>query len=291
VGALRGQKITFRHVGMASETDLRAGVVGQWSSSRGLVLALAVGSAAGTEVHGSAVLVAPGVALCARHVIEDYAAPLKSGQASALCVGFDDGSLRLWRVAHLTTVPATDLAILGLTYATDLPDDHTFYQAHISTRTPALGERLICLGFRAEHPLFPAGTNVTGTVQFSAGTVLESHPEGRDSLVLPWPCLVADFPAWGGMSGGPVFDTAGRLIGLLSASLQAEDEPSPSYVSLIWPSLGIEFLGEWPVTERAAQRTLLTLERAVCGIDRPEAVSVHVDSATRRTSITYARWE
>ena len=40
------------------------------------------------------------------------------------------------------------------------------------------------------------------------------------------------------MSGGPVFNEAGLLCGLVTTGMATEDEPPISYVALIWPALG-----------------------------------------------------
>lgn len=44
--------------------------------------------------------------------------------------------------------------------------------------------------------------------------------------------------AVGGMSGGPVFNEAGRVIGVISTCLEGQsDNEGPTYATLVWPSL------------------------------------------------------
>lgn len=57
----------------------------------------------------------------------------------------------------------------------------------------------------------------------SASPGLRGYPHGRDRVMLPWPVLEVDCPTWGGMSGGPVFDEHGHLIGLLCSSFSVEE--------------------------------------------------------------------
>ena len=51
--------------------------------------------------------------------------------------------------------------------------------------------------------------------------------------MLPSPCIEVNMETLGGMSGGPVFNEEGRLIGILSSSFDG----GPSYVTLIWDAL------------------------------------------------------
>ena len=101
------------------------------------------------------------------------------------------------------------------------------------------------------------------------------------------------------MSGGPVFDETGLLVGILSKALQADDEPSPSYVSLLWPVLTATFLRCWPpilTTDNLSNwpplngvgewTTLVDIDRRICAIDRPDVVSRSGDG-----TVTYRCWE
>jgi hypothetical protein len=90
------------------------------------------------------------------------------------------------------------------------------------------------------------------------------------------------------MSGGPVFDNRGFLVGLISRSMETEDEPSPMLGSLLWPILGHRFDGGWPIAHE--QKSLLDLNGTVCLIERPEAVDCSIDESTRRVRSTYEQW-
>lgn len=62
--------------------------------------------------------------------------------------------------------------------------------------------------------------------------------------MLPYPCFETSAAIKGGMSGGPVFSSAGQVIGVVGSSFELEesDESEVSYVSAIWPVVGIELL-------------------------------------------------
>lgn len=182
----------------------------------------------------------------------------------------------------MTCVPGTDITILGLMYASALPPDALFHQAPITTRLPRVGEKLMISGFLpAAHYAEASNPGVLecrGNIVACSGEVVTRYPTGRDSCMLPWPVLEVNCPSWGGMSGGPVFDHDGKLVGLLSSSF----EEGPSYISLLWPALSATFVGGWPMDH--GPTSLLSLD-ALCEIDKRGAIDVH-DS-----HVHYRMWE
>jgi hypothetical protein len=224
-------------------------------------------------VHGSAVMVAAGVALCALHVVERYTAGIAAGSTSIVCIAPRRHGADLWLVRHVTNGVGSDFAFLAVEAISTVAPDHMYRVAALTTRTPRVGERLLCLGFVAAQESFERQADGTrafsGQLIAAAGSVTEVHPLGRDSRLLPFPALEVDFPAWGGMSGGPVFDERGYLVGILSRSWETEDEPSPSYVALAWAALASIFRQDWPLP---AARNLALLDVATCSIQRPEAI-------------------
>ena len=286
-----GAEIHFAETLITFPFDGRAGALADWRVAEGMVLGLAVGDRRQTEIHGSAVLVAPGVALCATHVIETYRQALMRGRADAVCFGVARHGVDLWRVRHVTQAAGTDISVLGLEAISALPVNAIYRRASITTRLPRVGERLLCLGFRASAEAFEIGSDgqlaLHGALIAAAGTVQQRFVQGRDRLVLPWPSVEVDLPTWGGMSGGPVFDGTGKLIGLLSKSLETGDEPSPSYVSLLWPMLTTRFRRAWPpISDMPETLSFVEMDRRMCSIDRPEVVSV-----TDTGAIEYSVWE
>ena len=109
--------------------------------------------------------------------------------------------------------------------------------------------------------------------------------------MLPWPVLEVDCPTWGGMSGGPVFDDRGNLIGLLCSSFSLDSGDGISYVSLLYPALVVKFQGGWPAAAFQEARTLVEMATKMCAIERPEAVSLVFDEATGKTMARYESWE
>src|SRR5439155_26595793 len=88
---------------------------------RGMLLALDWFVGNTHQVWGSAVMVAPGVALTARHTVDAMRERgfLKPDGGLLLALGFEqDNSLTIWATTSITTVGDGDLSILTLVRAT-----------------------------------------------------------------------------------------------------------------------------------------------------------------------------
>ena len=244
-----------------------------------------------TSVTGGAIMIAPGTALCATHVISDYTKALVAGTAKCLAIGCIPEGLQLWKVRHLTTIGNTDLTLLSMEPASAIPSDRTYYQAEITTRLPSIGEQLTLAGFLPDSDNCSPEeefqiASIRGRLTISKGVVTAIYPISRDACVLPWPVVEVDCSTWGGMSGGPVFDSSGRLVGILCSSFGTE---GPSYCSLLWPALGARLLGNWPRGMFRAGRRLAEPE-SLCFLDKPEAISLGTDEFGKDRTIYYP-WE
>jgi hypothetical protein len=273
----------------------RAAALTNWHAFEGAVLAIVFADTENYWILGSAVVVAPGIALCAAHVIETHIDDMVQSKVDAVCFGIASGGAQAWKIVKITSIPGTDVSFLGLQCASALPPSRTFYRTSITTRLPAIGERIVIAGFRASKKSFPRGDDprevfLAGSLTASSGKVQERYPQGRDKLLAPSPSIEIDCPAWGGMSGGPVFDSRGFLVGLISRSMETIDEPSPMLSSLLWPILGQRFDGGWPISFE--KKSLLELNRAgMCLIDRPDAVSVSYGGPSQEVVDTsYSSW-
>jgi len=121
---------------------------------------------------------------------------------------------RLPRIGHL--------CILSLQYLAQLPERPTFQFLSMTTRTPRVDEQLYVAGFRADQPLFErddvSPMNLEAGLFVNSGATAELFLNGRgDSR--PGPQVMVFTQTVGGMSGGPVFDADGFLIGILSAGM------------------------------------------------------------------------
>jgi hypothetical protein len=249
--------------------------VANWGIFEGAVLAVAFPSHELGNVFGSAVMVAPGVAIGTMHVFDATRDEVLAAQVGALCYGVDGDRIDIWRIRHVTSLASgkSDLAFFSLELASALPADRTFTHAMLSTRTPSVGEQLTIVGFRqadAVERVVGEARLIEMQMLHSTGLVTEQYPHQRDSVGLPCPCVEVACHAPGGMSGGPVFDPQGRLVGVLSRGL----DEGPSWALLLWPALGWSFPGGWPAAIMTGHRRLVDLDRGLCMIERPEAVSL-----------------
>jgi len=282
---------TLSYVPLPPVGDIPKGIanINNWDWFEGALLCLNFLDGDFQRIEGSAVMVAPGIALCATHVLSDHMPSIMNSNTSLYCVGIAKHGLDFWAVRTVTQVGITDVSILGLSLRSKLPPENRFYMAPITTRLPRLEEELNICGFRAAHGQFAreSGTEIGGELYISNGVVEERYPDGRDKVLLPGPALQVDCPALGGMSGGPVFDKSGHLVGLLSSSVEGE---GISFVSLLWPALVSKIKSEWPPGLIKDGSTLLSLaERKVCFIEKPEAIKVLSADSDQQT-FEYMIW-
>lgn len=289
-----GSKLSFNPALITHEFESKAVWLKDWDSFQGILLSIHFRIKESHSIEGSAVMVAPGIALSAKHVFSDNLDEIMLGNKSTISTAITKDGLQIWRINKITLIDNSDLAILGLTYCSNLPQGNLFNMATISTRFPKIGENLLIIGFRASEYKFEITDNdngdkimrCSGNVLACNGIISNRFPTGRDKVMLPWPTLEIDCPSFGGMSGGPVFDSKGLLVGLLSSSF----DDGPSYVSLLWPSLAIEFEGGWPPSIFNGKTTLIDLSPSLCIIDKPTSISITYNSDQTK-NINYEAWE
>lgn len=219
----------------------------------GPMLALwCLGNSVGNH-RGSAFLVAPGVAITARHVIEDYEANegLLDGDAELIAIGQQGGIGLCWIVHSVMRPAAGDAAILLMDLHSPLPDNFILTVYEAGARIPAIGEQGTVLGIRTN---LPDGVNaigsdsrelgkLEGSTIASTGPVIDHYLE-RGPLV-DAPCFAIDAAAIGCMSGGPIFDERGIVVGMISSSLVSGQEYT-TIGALLWDILSADIEPSWP---------------------------------------------
>jgi hypothetical protein len=248
-----------------------------------------------SRVEGTAVMIAPGFALAATHVIEPHIPDVMNSKRRMLCIGYTPSGSRLWRVGQIEKINGTDLMILSLLYSSVLPDDNRFVQTAVTTRLPALGEVVMIAGLRASDRHVMADEEMKfevkdghvlygADVRIGVGEVTQHFLEGRGSM-LPGPTIEVACSTPGGLSGGPAFDKNGRVIGILSSSLNHEDGRGPSFVSLLWPALVHQVKPFF--LPKLFPPSIRLLEFEPCNIDRRDVVSWSIDENTGMTRVAY----
>lgn len=215
-----------------------------WEVANGIIFQIHFWGLEHQSITGSGVIVAPGIWLCAKHVIADYIEKMMIGEISCICTAIrPNNKLDIWKVIKITDDKLSDIVILGLTYITDIHDT-TFYKAPISLIKPNIWEKVIIGGFRPKEYNTKQGDNIVGNLVLSYWEITEIFEHRRDSVMMPYPCFSVQSETLRWMSGWPVFNTKGSVIWILSTWFENDDI---SYCSLLWPCMWINFEWWWPV--------------------------------------------
>jgi hypothetical protein len=116
-------------------------------------------------------------------------------------------------------------------------------------RIPQVGERICTYAY----PDIRGETNIDvvrqahSTTTARTGVIEETFPSGGGPSRLHAPCFQTDMDLRSGMSGGPVFNTNGRLCGVNSTGYDFQVGLRPlSFISMLHPILDVQLPGERP---------------------------------------------
>lgn len=225
---------------------------------------------------GSCFFIAPFIVLTARHVIDEIydlfhgcriheiSGDMKFGVDFA--IQNEKHGLMKWSVmgyGYTPTIDATAL-IVELREPAELPEAFEWNLPTLSFAQAEVGQRISALGYpKSSHRLdADCGAKISLKPHESNGRITEVHERMRDRVMLPHPCFETSARIEGGMSGGPVFSSDGHVIGVIGSSFELGDgaETELSYISAIWPCVGIELRHTAPpIAEAPAPYALQTL--------------------------------
>ena len=213
-----------------------------------------VAGAQGAEpkAGGSGVFIAPGIALSACHVVQAYSdhfngrghwnAADASPDFAMQALQYLPGQSRpiWWHVVAGSFSDNSDLAVL------QLEPDHELERG-TPQRYPVLNIEPLIAGTEIQAVGFPDAdlTYVAGqgwTLNHLAvgarGQVTQCFPVQRDNASRRYPCFEMNLRTVSGMSGGPVFDAAGHLRGIVCSEFDfADDGPPVEYASRVCCSI------------------------------------------------------
>jgi hypothetical protein len=187
---------------------------------------------------GSGIMIGPGLMLTATHVLDEFP---RAGSGPVLLTLLPEGAARAWLPTATVTCSGksefmmhdrkvvSDLSVVSCSLNSDAHISHIVSFAPIELCLPLPGQRLWAVGFR-QGKIEPGAAPVTPLV--SSGLVTACYPHGRGDRMRS-PCVEVAMEAQGGMSGGPVYNEDGFVVGIVSSSFDG----GPTYVTLVWDAL------------------------------------------------------
>lgn len=184
---------------------------------------------------GTGVVIAQNLVLTAKHVFDDCAQKWKLPDSDTkgevrtnsfniwvVFMSNHPGQLyHVYAVAQVYRCMYSDFVLLHLDSFDKVGKGHKYFQMPLSLVIPTIGERIVAFGFpqskvniRKDH-LGTSHIEINDEPSVSVGEIKEVYPERRDSFMLTFPCVRTNARLEGGMSGGPVFNNDGKLIGVV----------------------------------------------------------------------------
>lgn len=233
------------------------GTMGSLHEAGDALVALALLEDGGPTVLGSGVMVGPGLVVAATHVLDEFTL----ADASPVVLTFLPDAARAWlpRERSTTSGPSafredrrivSDISLLSCTLNSDAHAHHPLMLAPLQVALPLVGERLWAFGYR--HGELRDTTALVAPM-VTSGLVTAAFPHGRGER-MPAACIEVAMDTKGGMSGGPVVNANGDLVGIVSSSI----EGGPSYVTLIWDALHLKVRSTLPSLAGRGDLDLLT---------------------------------
>ena len=228
---------------------------------------------------GSAVFVSPGLAITAKHVVEeswrvygttDVPMERRGGQTASfeiLAIQYpgEKSDAAIWITRGVWACLYSDIAAISLEPADDLAKSYVFERLPVlSVLPPVEGEKVTAFGYASSSvvTLMDDQLSLSLNPLTAPGTVTEVYPEYRDRGMLSFPCFQIKAHFIGGMSGGPIYNAAGELCGLVCSG----DNATPNaYGVALWPILGVSIshqgfgltcMGEYAMSQLSAYELL-----------------------------------
>lgn len=206
---------------------------------------------------GTAFVLRPHLLVTARHVIEEFVKRAKpNGAPGHFKFTFwsvqiewkaEQAQYNIWQVVKVYISPHTDICLLHIRAENNTAEEYTSWKAtKVTLEPPSVGEEVIGYGFYSTsfegtriHPNKRIDQLIVNDqISMSIGHVKQIHMQGRDAVMLPFPCFEVDCRFEPGMSGGIIVNSDSELIGIICSSMILGEEHF-SHVAMLWPIMGI----------------------------------------------------
>jgi hypothetical protein len=205
-----------------------------------------------------------GLLVTAKHVLSDDFGPDERPKETVAIFQFlDDQSVLqrdVWKARHHHTVDislVTPMRAVQNITGISAPNQ----MLRLTGTPPPLGTPIFSLAYpqstiRADGLV----SELNFRQAYFKGKLIEYLPDGRDRVMLPGPCFRTSMVIHGGASGGPVFDSQGRVFAVNSTGWGSDPD---SYISPITPLL--EFTMKTKLPRESDPRELTIRELGVIG--------------------------
>ena len=208
------------------------------------------------NIDGTCVMIAPGLAITAKHVITDAVKKydkidldIPSKEDIELQVTHNsyvfqiiDGKIGYrWSVKQYFPCPISDICYLTLRPMFDFKKLPVPQNLSITLIPPTVGERIQAFGYpRSGVKIDGKKIELDVNPMTTVGEVITVYDQRRDTKLISFPAFQTNARFDPGMSGGPVFNDSGKLCGLICSGMFLDNSESDhiSFASLLWPSMG-----------------------------------------------------
>lgn len=207
------------------------------------------------QLLGTAFFIAPGIAVSAWHLLEGFLPkPTNSRWVNApmpaefqILSPLQEGEVLVWPIQSFSNAAnasgGSDVMAIGCHLSGQQPTHKIHHYLTVSPRLPAIGEKLHIIGFKEPSQRIWNRRMINLEMYESVGHVIDTYPNGRGRMP-SGPCFALSTGATGGMSGAPVFDNDGVVVGILSTGIDAQTG-AYSIVSSIAPVFSHKITQSW----------------------------------------------
>lgn len=193
---------------------------------------------------GSGVMLGPGLGVTAKHVWTEFEQNLDllhRKDYNLLAFSPVGNEIRIWMATHIVACPDADICLIRLNPLFELGEHIVLTCPSVDLEYPGVGDRILSFGYKCSDTQFARGSGIPLEMFVASGQVTQVLYSGRDRAMITGPCFEFAADISHGMSGGPVFNDRGHLIGINSSSWSFLEGGTPSsWASLLVPLFSLE---------------------------------------------------